>query len=201
MKIKTFFIDVGGVLVRTESTSARRAWEQKLHLLPRQLTKEISKIQPAKEATVGLVSAAKIWQNVAKKYSLNNSDLEQLKKDFFAGEESNQEFQSYVSSLRKNYKVALFTNAWDDARDVYTNKYHLDTICDQMIISAEQGLRKPHKKFYYRALELMKTTPAESIYIDDRLENIKAGREIGFHSILFKTTEQTIGDIEAYLLQ
>ncbi len=72
MKITTFLVDVGGVLVRTKSTSARKPWEKKLGLKPRQLTREISKIQPAKEATVGLVTAEKIWQNVSEKYSIHD---------------------------------------------------------------------------------------------------------------------------------
>ncbi len=195
MKITTILLDVGGVLARTKSTSARKPWEKKLHLLPRQLTREISKIQPAKEATVGLVTAEKIWQNVAEKYSINTTDLAQLRIDYFKGEKLNKEFYTYIQKLHKNYKIVLFTNAWDDAREIYTSKYHLDKICDQMIISAEEGLRKPNKKFYYRAIELLNVKPQEVIYVDDRMENIKVGKQIGFNSILFNYTGHVIDQI------
>lgn len=199
MHINTVFIDVGGVLVRTENTKRRRDWEQKLHLKSRQLTKEIAKIQPAKEATIGLVTAEKIWQNVAKKYSLNSTNLEILREDFFAGERLNLEFYQYVLRLHKKLKVVLFSNVWDDGREVYTKKFGLDKLCDQMILSAEEGMRKPHKKFFKRALLLMSTTPAESIFVDDRLENIKAGREMGLNCIQFKNTKDTITQLNALI--
>ncbi len=199
MKISTFLIDVGGVLARTKNTAARKRWEKKLNLPPRQLTREISKIQPAKEATVGLITADEIWKSVAEKYSINKIDLEQLRKDYFAGEKLNREFYSYVKKIRKNYKVVLFTNAWDDGRYVYTHKYHLDKICDRMIISAEEGMRKPNKKFYYRAIELLNVKPEEVIYIDDRMENIKVGKAIGFRSFLFNYTGHVIDQINALI--
>lgn len=199
MKITTFLIDVGGVLARTKNIAARKHWEKKLSLLPRQLTREISKIQPAKEATVGLVTAEKIWQNVAEKYSINKTDLAQLRIDYFKGEKLNKEFYSYIQKLHKNYKIVLFSNAWDDGRDVYTRKYHLDKICDRMIISAEEGLRKPNKKFYYRAIKLLKVNPQEVIYIDDRAENIKVGKQIGFNSIQFNYTGHVIEQVNALI--
>ncbi|HVF69444.1 MAG TPA: HAD family phosphatase [Xanthomonadales bacterium] len=199
MKIKIILTDVGGVLVRTESIRARKHWEQKLHMKSGQLTREISKIQPAKEATVGLVSAEEIWHNVAEKYSINRADLKQLRIDYFKGEKLNKEFYSFIQKLHKDFKVVLFTNAWDDGREVYTDKYQLDKICNQMIISAEEGMRKPHKKFYFRALELLHVKPQEVIYIDDRKENIKAGKEIGFNSILFSHTKDVIDQIKTLI--
>jgi len=199
MKIKTIFIDVGGVLVRTESTKSRRIWEQKLHIQPLQLTKEIYKIEPAASATIGLISAEKIWQNVGEKFSLESQELRKLREDFFEGDKLNINLYNFIKILHKKHKIALFTNAWDDARKTNIHRFHLDKICDKMIISAEVGMRKPHKDFFNYALTLMNVTSSESIYIDDRLENIKVGREMRFHSILFKNTDKTIDKINALL--
>lgn len=196
MNIKTLFIDVGGVLVRTESTSKRREWEKRLHLKPRQLTREVYKIQPATEATTGLVTADKIWQNVGEKFSLQNKDLEKLRNDFFDGDRLNTDFYKFVLSIRKDYKIALFTNAWDDARETNIQRFHLDKICDNMIISAEVGMRKPHKKFFLMGLNVMNASASESVFVDDRAENIRAGREMGFQTVLFKSTDDAIERIK-----
>jgi HAD superfamily hydrolase (TIGR01549 family) len=196
MNIKTFFIDVGGVLVSTQSTEARRIWEEKLHLKPRQLTKELQKIQPAKEATIGLVTTETIWNNVAKKYSLTKNELAQLRKDFYAGEKLNQQFYEYVKQLHNDFKIILFSNVWDDGRVVYGQKFGLDKICDQMILSAEIGMRKPHKKMFKYALKQNNVLPSEAVFIDDTLENIKAGQEIGLNCIHFKNTEEVISQID-----
>lgn len=199
MKIKTIFVDIGGVLVRTKNTNARKIWEKKLGLKPRQLTHEIYKVQPAAEATVGLVTADKIWQNIAHKYSLNDSESNALRKDFFAGDKLNEAFYKYVVTLHKKYKIALFTNAWDDARTTNIQKFHLDKICDNMIISSEVKMRKPHKKIFKLALNLMNTTAGESVFIDDTMENIRVGREMGLHSIHFIHTKPAIDQIRRLL--
>ncbi|HUQ85841.1 MAG TPA: HAD-IA family hydrolase [Candidatus Limnocylindrales bacterium] len=199
MKIKVILTDVGGVLVRTENTLLRRAWEDKLDLKPRTLTREIQKIQPAKEATIGLVSAENIWQNISQKYSLDPRELQLLKHDYFAGEKLNQKFYEYLEKIHKSYKIVIFSNAWDDGREVYTKKFHLDKITDQMIISAEEGMRKPHKKFYQQALKKLGVLPEEILYLDDRMENIKVGKAIGFNSILFNYTGHVIDQINEIL--
>lgn len=199
IKYQTFFIDVGGVLIRTENTIARKRWEKKLHLKPRQLTHELYKIQPAAGATIGQVSADTIWKNVAEKFSLSASDLKQLRKDFFAGDKLNQDLYTFVRKIHNDYKVVLFTNGWDDVRKTNIEKFHLDKICDNMIISAEVGMRKPRKKIFKMALNIMNATAAESLYIDDKMENIKVGREIGFHTILFKHTNDAISKIKEFI--
>jgi HAD superfamily hydrolase (TIGR01549 family) len=196
MNIKIFFIDVGGVLVNTQSTKKRRIWEEKLHLKPRQLTKELQKIQPAKEATIGLVTTESIWNNVAKKYSLTRNELAQLKQDFYAGEKINQQFYDYVQKLHKKYKIVLFSNVWDDGRMVYGQKFGLDKICDQMILSAEVGMRKPNKKIFKYALKQNNVLPTEAVFIDDTLANIKTGQEMGLNCIHFKNNDETILQIE-----
>lgn len=195
MLIKTFFIDVGGVLVRTYDTSKRRDWEKKLGLKPRQLTHEIYKIEPAAAATVGLVTSEKIWLDIAEKFSLSKEKLMQLKNDFFDGDLLNLDFYNFLQKHHQIYKIALFTNAWDDARETNVQKFHLDKICDNMIISAEVGLRKPNKKMFEMALNIMNAKASESIFIDDTMENIKTGKDMGFNTILFKNTNDTISKI------
>ncbi len=197
--IKTIFIDVGGVLVRTENTDARKGWEKKLHLKSGQLTRELYKIQPAKDATVGKVTADAIWKNVAEKFSLSTTSLQDLRKDFFAGDKLNKSFYAFVKEIHKKYKIVLLTNAWDDARKTNIQKFHLDKICDTMIISSEVGARKPSKKIFKMALNVANATASESIYIDDKMENIRVGKELGFNTILFKETQDAISEIKMQL--
>lgn len=201
MLIDTILLDVGGVLVQTVDTSKRRVWEERLGLSAGQLTNEIYSIEPADFATVGLTTDEIVWSDIQKRFALSVEDLGQLKLDFFAGDQLNIEFYSYMLALKDKFRISLFTNAWGNARKVYAEKYHLDKITTEMIISAEAGLEKPDIKFYELALGHMNTLAERTLFIDDTHENIKSAKELGIHSVQFKTTEQAIEEINSYLLK
>lgn len=200
MPIKTIILDVGGVLVQTVDTSKRHPWEARLGLSKGQLTDEVYSMEPADFATIGLTTDEIIWKDLEKRFALSDEDIGQMKEDFYSGDRLNVEFYIFVQSLKYKYKIALFTNAWENARHVYINRYHLDQITEEMIISAEVGLEKPDIKYFELALGRLNTLAENALFIDDTLENIKAAKELGIHTILFKTNEQAIEDINRALL-
>lgn len=195
MKIKTLLVDVGGVLVRTMDTSKRGVWEKKLGMQPGQLTELVFQIEPAEPATIGKATENEIWKDVAHRYSLRHADLNLLIKDFYAGNKLNREFYDYINKIRTDFKTVLFTNAWDNARKIYTERYGLNKISDEMIVSAEVGLRKPDKRFYKYALSHLNSEPHETLFVDDTLENIKAAKLLGIHTVLFIDASSAIQEI------
>lgn len=60
------------------------------------------------------------------------------------------------------------------------------------VFSYEHGAMKPAAKIYEAVERLTSRAPAEILYIDDRPENIEAGRQRGWHVILHETPEATI---------
>lgn len=196
--VKAIILDVGGVLVQTLHTDRRNLWEKRFNLPPGQLANEIYS-ETAGLATIGHLSSNQIWDSVKQKFSLTEDELHQLKIDFFAGDELNTELYSYVQRLRSDYKTIILSNAWDNARKVYTNRYQLDRIVDEMIISAEEGVRKPDEKIFMLALKHCDAIAQETLYVDDTLVNITEGRELGFNTVLFTDTRKAIQEIEGYL--
>ncbi len=196
MHIKTILTDVGGVLVQTRETSKRAPWEKKLHLDHGHLAKEIYGTTLAKRATIGLATAQQLWQHFKEKFDLTEEDLSELKKDFFAGDQLNTAFFEYLTSIKKHYQIAILSNAWNNARNVYINRYHLITLAEHMLISAEEGMRKPDPQFYQFALDFLNITPEETLFIDDTADNILAASQLGINAILFTDTKTTIEKIE-----
>jgi len=199
MGIKGLLIDVGGVLVQTIDTAKREVWEKRLHLVSGELTNEVYLIEPADRATVGKASYEEIWQDIQKRFSLSDTDMDQLKIDFSAGDQLNLEFYNYIKKIRSQYKTIILSNAWKDERDIYTNHYHLDKIVDEMIISAEVGMKKPDENIFKFALEKLGTLPEETLFIDDTKENIHEAKQLGIPSILFIDTDTTIYAMEKIL--
>ena len=51
---------------------------------------------------------------------------------------------------------------------------------DGEAVSSREKLCKPDREFYRRLIERYGIDPAESLFIDDREENVRAGAEVGF---------------------
>jgi HAD superfamily hydrolase (TIGR01549 family) len=71
---------------------------------------------------------------------------------------------------RQGYRLGVISNA-ADACDVNTliDRANLRDYFDQVVISAEFGLRKPHPKIFSKALSYWQARPEESIMIGDTL--------------------------------
>jgi len=58
------------------------------------------------------------------------------------------------------------------------------------VVSGEEKTRKPFPEFYQRLLTRYNINPAEALFIDDNLRNVKAAEDLGIKSIHFQSPEQ-----------
>ncbi|MDP3941621.1 MAG: HAD family phosphatase [bacterium] len=199
MRITHIVSDVGGVIVLDGGHKKRALWEKKLRLEPGQLFREVYINSQAEKATIGEVTSSDVWINIQKKFTLSKEELDEIIVDFYSEDKVNTELYTFIQSLRGQYKTALLSNAWLNAREIYTTRYHLDEIFDIMIISAEVGMMKPSEDFFLYALNLLGATPKETLYIDDTEENINAAKTLGIQTVRFTSTKNTITEINQYL--
>ncbi len=83
-----------------------------------------------------------------------------------------------IPTLSKKYKLGIVSDAWPSLTDVYESadlKKYFSTI----IISSVLGTQKPDKKMYEAALEDLKISPQEAIFIDDNPKNCDGAKRIG----------------------
>jgi putative hydrolase of the HAD superfamily len=64
------------------------------------------------------------------------------------------------------------------------------------VFSYEHGAMKPDTKLYEAVERMTGRSPGEMLYIDDRAENIEAGRQRGWHAVLHETPEATMAAVE-----
>ena len=55
-----------------------------------------------------------------------------------------------------------------------------------ILISAELGLVKPDAAIYRHLLDTWSLAPAETVFLDDRPDNVKGARAVGIHSFVFE---------------
>ena len=76
------------------------------------------------------------------------------------------------------------TNPWH--AEYFLAQYPVFSLFDDRVFSHEESCAKPEPRIYEIATERFGVSPVETIYIDDRLENIEAGRAAGFRSIHYQ---------------
>jgi glucose-1-phosphatase len=199
MTIKAIVIDFGGVLVRSEDESGRRAWERRLNLKPGELAHLVFDSTVAKAATVGKASERDVWDYVFKTLGLSLEQSIELKRDFWAGDRLDSTLVNHIKDFRSKMRTAILSNAWDNARSAFINDYLFGEAFDEIIISAEVGLKKPDPEIYILATKLLDVTPENMIFIDDFPQNVAAAAAIGIRSILFTSTSQVVQETNKLL--
>jgi len=199
MPIKAVIFDVGGVLRRSETEEGRHKWEARLGLAEGELADIVFGSPLAWAATLGQASDAAIWEDVSTRFSLDAEQLRQLKRDFWSGDQTDEELVRYLGGLRPRRKTALLSNAWPGARRVFSERMGLADVVDEIIISAEEGVAKPDLAIYQIALRRLGVRPREAVFVDDVAANVEAARALGMHGVQFRTREQTIADVDRIL--
>ena len=199
MVFKAILIDFGGVLVRTIDQVSRRFWEIQLNLEQGELARLVFESDVARQATLGLLPERDIWDYISKVLKLDHRQISNLEFDFWKYDELDFDLRDYLISLRPTKKVGILSNAWLNARQLFLEKYHLDDVVDDMIISAEVGLAKPDPKIYRVAANRLGVEPEETIFIDDMPENIAGAESIGMVGIHFQNTLELIKSVDRLL--
>jgi len=115
----------------------------------------------------------------------------------FAGVEPDDAMVDAVRLARKaGVRTALVSNSWGVHR--YPHDI-MDELFDGVVISAEEGIRKPARKMYELGAERAGVEPAECVYVDDLPFNLTPAEELGMATIHHTSDETTIPQLEELL--
>ncbi|MFC2064665.1 HAD family hydrolase [Chloroflexota bacterium] len=198
MKIKAVFFDLGGVIVRTEDPGPRTNLAGSLGLSYAEIDRIVFENESSRQASLGLISEAQHWLNIAAVLKQPDSEAERLKKEFFAGDRVDPDLVKLIRGLRPAYKIGVISNAWSGMRS-WLSDHDLLELFDDMVGSAEVGFAKPDQRIYQAALRNLAVKPGESVFIDDMLTNVEAARKIGMHAIHFNQPGQAINELNSLL--
>ena len=78
-------------------------------------------------------------------------------------------------------------------------EYPFLKLFDGILISGEEKLIKPNLKIYKLAISKFKLEPKNSVFIDDKIANIKAAKKLGLNTIHLVNPDTIYKDIEKFL--
>jgi putative hydrolase of the HAD superfamily len=74
-----------------------------------------------------------------------------------------------------------------------------EELFDGVVISAEEGTRKPSRRMYELGAQRAGVAPEQAVYVDDLPFNLKPAQEMGMATVHHTSAEQTIPELEALL--
>ncbi|WP_164520684.1 HAD-IA family hydrolase [Bifidobacterium callimiconis] len=86
---------------------------------------------------------------------------------------------------RRGVPVWGLTNFTQDAVDYATAKYPSLRLLRDVVVSSTERLKKPDHRIYELAAERFGIDPGRSVFIDDKMWNVRGAKESGFRSFVF----------------
>lgn len=106
----------------------------------------------------------------------------------------------YVRELKeRGYKTYGLTNWNKDTFALVRHKFEVFDILDGMVVSGEEGIKKPNPAFFRILLERFGLKAEESVFIDDNEKNVEAARALGMSALVFTKKEDLVGPLESLL--
>lgn len=197
--VKAFIFDFDGVLVRTEDSSLRHAWDIRLGLAPGSVERAIHHSDLWIQAQLGRITPKAYWAGVAEMLYMRREDIAELRRDYFSGDRLNYRLIDLLRDLRqRGCTLALLAN---DSIELETRlaELGLDSLFDHILISARIGVMKPDVTAFRVALQTVGALPGEALFIDDSLTNVRAAQSLGMPTILVRPDTDVRAELQPYL--
>lgn len=149
----------------------------------------------------GDLTTRQYWEGVARHVGVNLPPdsidaLAQLDKDMWS--RANTEMTDWVAALRSaGYKTVLLSNMPADMIVHVRAKFPWLKDFDLQIFSSEIGLIKPDPALYRLCLAKLGTQPRETIFVDDREENVEGARAVGMMAFRFRSMPELRRELES----
>jgi epoxide hydrolase-like predicted phosphatase len=198
-QIRAVIFDFGGVLVRMVDDRPRLKLAQQLGIPLSQLDDLVFFSDSAKKASRGEITISMHWDAVREALGIQPADMAGFLEQYWSADDVNWELLEYIRKLHPHYKVGLLSNAWDDLRQTLHERWNIDGLFDELIISAEVKMVKPDPRIFHLVLERLGVRPAEAVYVDDIWENVVAARREGLFAIQYQDAQTTLGELDRCL--
>ena len=100
--------------------------------------------------------------------------------------------QELFESLIGHYPIYILSNFQDKPWDKFLAKNPFLSKANGIVISARVKMKKPDKAIYHHLLNSFNLIPEETVFIDDKKENILACEQVGMTGIEFKNPDDLI---------
>ncbi len=136
------------------------------------------------------------WNAVAQRV-LRREDVERLIAiDSSSWTHPNPVMPGWARQLRQaGLKTAILSNMPVSIRDAVERCEWLPEF-DSRTYSCDLGITKPAPEIYQHCLTRLGIAPLDTLFLDDRPENIRAAEALGMHGIVFTTPNEAAAELD-----
>ena len=188
--------DIGGVLECNPRTGWQARWEVRLGLGADELAGRLTPLWS--RGDIGALSLTEIERRTAALLDLDAPHLRALMDDHWAEYIGtlNEPLARYFASLRPRYRTGILSNSFVGAREREEAAYGFAQMCDAVVYSHEQGIKKPDRRLYEIVCARLDVEPSRAIFLDDVQVCVDGARRAGMSAIRFADNEQAIVELE-----
>ena len=196
LKIRTLFLDVGGVLLTNgwDRNSRKKASEH--------FSIDYAEMDSRHHLTfdtyeVGKLSLDEYLTRIVF-YEPRSFSREDFKEFMFSQSKPYSDMLNFVRKIKQQYnlKIAVVSNEGRELTVHRIKKFRLGEFVDFFIVSSFVHLRKPDLDIYRLALDVAQVLPEDVIYIEDRSLFVDVARSLGVHSIHHTDPQFTSVEVE-----
>lgn len=191
-EIKNIVFDYGGVIANVYAEPVRRAFSdlgisketQTLHedIIGRLMNDYIDGVRPTDEVIAemhGFCGEGVTLEDLGKVLSMLDGDLVASRVEKIVG-------------LKPRYRVFLLSNIcgpiWKNCvAQFHAAGYRPEECFERLFLSYEMGKAKPGREIYEEMIAETGIVPGETLYFDDRADNIETGRLMGLRASIVET--------------
>ncbi|MEH7329977.1 L-2-haloalkanoic acid dehalogenase [Priestia megaterium] len=137
----------------------------------------------------GYVWKDKVYQQLLNEYDLSNLTWEGMLDDYLHYFPAHCVPFLHMEDVLKELKkkellLGMITNGFTDFQWMNIKALRIDHYFDTILVSEQEGIKKPHKDIFLRALKALDVSAEESVYIGDHPENdVLGARGAGMHAV------------------
>jgi putative hydrolase of the HAD superfamily len=149
----------------------------------------------------GKLTGIAFWQKLVREggLALDTNTIRELNRwDARMWTTENPAMIAWQSALKdRGLLTAILSNMGDSVLESVERNFAWIHRFDALVWSFQVRMAKPDPAIYRYVLDTLGTSPEETLFLDDKPENIEAARALGMKAIKFSTVEQLRADLIA----
>jgi putative hydrolase of the HAD superfamily len=151
---------------------------------------------------MGKLNGRTYWQQFAQDTGirLTPTDVDRLvENDVLMWCTINEPMLAWARSLAEaGLRIAILSNMGEETLSYMRQEFAWLGDFHHHTWSCELGIAKPDPAIYTYTCEKLGVTPTETLFLDDKMENVEAARRIGLNALQFRNIEQLRHDLASH---
>lgn len=194
-KIRTLFLDIGGVLLTN-------GWDRHArHRAIETFGLDADEVNERHHLTFDTYEEGKLsldqYLDRVIFHERRSFTKDEFRRFMFSQSQPLPEMMAYIRKLKEAHglKTVAVSNEGRELNEYRIREYHLDDLLDAFVSSCFVHFRKPDEDMFRMALDISQTPPDEVVYVDDRAMFVEIAKTFGIHGIVhggMKTTRREL---------